>query len=65
MKIRTGLIPFHENSPKLSQPRKSPFEMPAKLSVGNEMGLPFDHHRDRPRADTIMPSVAMKGGMRV
>ena len=26
---------------------------------------PFDHHRDRPRAETIMPSVAMKGGMRV
>ena len=37
----------------------------AKLSVGNEIGLPFDHQRARPRADTIMPSVAMKGGILV
>ena len=42
-----------------------PLPMAAKLSVGNEIGLPFDHQRDRPRAATIMPSVAMKGGMRV
>jgi len=42
-----------------------PLPMAAKLSVGNEIGLPFDHHFARPRADTIIPSVAMKGGMRV
>ena len=29
------------------------------------MGLPFDHHLATPRAVTIMPSVAMNGGIRV
>ena len=41
----------------------SPLPIAAKLSVGNEIGLPFDHQRARPRAATIMPSVAMKGGI--
>ena len=40
-----------------------PLPMSAKLSVGNEIGLPFDHQFAMPRADTIMPSVAMKGGI--
>ena len=43
----------------------SPLPIAAKLSVGNEIGWPFDHHLAMPRAVTIMPRVAMKGGMRV
>ena len=37
----------------------------AKPSVGNEIGSPFDHQLATPRADTIMPSVAMNGGILV
>ena len=36
-----------------------------RLSVGNEIGWPLDHQLATPRAVTIMPSVAMNGGMRV
>ena len=42
-----------------------PLPMAAKLSVGNEIGSPFDHHLATPRAVTIMPSVAMNGGILV
>ena len=36
-----------------------------KLSSSSATGWPSVYHLARPRADTIMPSVAMKGGILV
>ncbi|MOA21493.1 hypothetical protein D3C78_1419870 [compost metagenome] len=42
-----------------------PVPMKLKPSVSPEIGWPFVYHLERPRAVTIMPSVAMKGGILV
>ena len=39
--------------------------VPAKFSLSRATGWPSVYHLARPRADTIMPSVAMKGGILV
>ena len=40
----------------------SPSPMALKLSVGKLIGFPSVYHSATPRADTIMPSVAIKDG---
>ena len=40
-----------------------PWPRAAKLSVGKLIGWPLVYHLAKPRAVTIMPSVAMKGGI--
>ena len=42
-----------------------PLPMAAKLSVGKDTGWPLVYHFARPRAVTIMPRVAMNGGILV
>ena len=65
MNTSAGFCPFQCNKPKVIQPRRSPLARCAYASEGNETGWPFDHQRAMPRAETIIPSVAMKGGIRV
>ncbi|MNT88195.1 hypothetical protein D3C72_2287160 [compost metagenome] len=40
-----------------------PVPMKLNCSVSPETGWPLVYHLEMPRADTIMPSVAMKGGI--
>ena len=64
-KTTAGFWPGQCNRPKVIPPSRSPFDRFPKASVGKLTGWPFDHQRATPRAETMTPSVAMKGGILV